>query len=107
CLPSSGLARPPAGRSGRAGRDGGDRSDRLAGAPPPGSLYERPARATPPPRTQPRPEGPPVCRHIAPPGACPHSDEPVALMELYSDSTTTTGRSPTASIVTPTQAAPI
>ena len=47
------------------------------------------------------------CRRIGPGGACPHCDEPVALVDLYSDSTTTTGRSPIASIVTPIQTAPI
>ena len=47
------------------------------------------------------------CRRIGPGGACPHCDEPVALVDLYSDSTTTTGRSPIASIVTSTQTAPI
>ena len=98
CLPSGGLACPPAGRS--------DRPD-PARSPRPATVYECPACETRYLGEQRCPDCHLFCRRIGPGGACPHCDEPVALVDLYSDSTTTTGRSPIASIVTPTQTAPI
>ena len=76
-------------------------------SPRPVIVYECPACETRSLGTQRCPECHLFCRRIGPGGACPHCDEPVALVELSSHSTTTTGRSPTASIVTPTQTAPI
>lgn len=76
-------------------------------SPRPVTVYECPECETRYLGTQRCPDCHLFCRRIGPGGACPHCDEPVALVELSSHSTTTTGRSPTASIVTPTQTAPI
>ncbi len=47
------------------------------------------------------------CRRIGPGGPCPHCDEPVALVDLVSNTHATNARPPRSSIVTPTRTAPI
>jgi len=47
------------------------------------------------------------CRRIGPGGACPHCDEPVALVDLFADNGPTPGRSLAGSTVTTMETAPI
>ena len=76
-------------------------------SPRPATVYECPACETRSLGEQRCPECHLFCRRVGPGGACPHCDEPVALVDLFSDNGPTHGRSPAGSIVTPLETAPI
>ena len=76
-------------------------------SPRPVTVYACPACETRYLGTQRCPDCHLFCRRIGPGGACPHCDEPVALVDLVSNSDATTSRSLGSSIAIPTQTAPI
>jgi hypothetical protein len=76
-------------------------------SPRPVTIYECPECETRYLGTQRCPDCYLFCRRIGPGGACPHCDEPIALVDLVSNDDATTGRSRGTSIITPTQTAPI
>jgi hypothetical protein len=76
-------------------------------SPRPVTVYECPACETRSLGEQRCPDCHLFCRRVGPGGACPHCDEPVALVDLVSNNDVTNRRSLGSSIVTPTQTAPI